>query len=99
MPVVIFFTELMTCKYNICIFILPLNNFSVIAIMPIKQIDHGTKEYKQMVDLRYEILRKPLHLSFENNELTGKKTIFLSALLKKKKCWDAACLQDWIKIV
>ncbi len=37
--------------------------------MPIKQIDHGTKEYKQMIDLRYEILRKPLHLSFESDQL------------------------------
>lgn len=37
--------------------------------MPIKQIDHGTKEYHQMVDLRNEILRKPLGLSFDKDEL------------------------------
>ena len=37
--------------------------------MPIKQIDHGTKEYEQMVDLRNEILRKPLSLAFAQEEL------------------------------
>ena len=37
--------------------------------MPIKQIDHGTKEYQQMVELRNEILRKPLGLAFHGVEL------------------------------
>ncbi len=41
--------------------------------MPIKQIDHGTKEYLQMVDLRNEILRKPLGLTFEPEELDREK--------------------------
>ncbi len=41
--------------------------------MPIKQIDHGTKEYKQMIHLRNEILRKPLHLTFEPEELKREK--------------------------
>ena len=30
--------------------------------MALKQIDHGTKEYLQMVKLRNEILRQPLGL-------------------------------------
>ena len=47
--------------------------------MPIKQIDHGTKEYKQMVNLRYDILRKPLNLSFETAELDREKTDILIA--------------------
>ena len=39
--------------------------------MALKQIDHGTKEYQQMVKLRNEILRKPLGLSFTPEELTS----------------------------
>ena len=37
--------------------------------MPIKQIDHGTKDYRQMVNLRNDILRKPLGLSLKKEEL------------------------------
>ena len=48
--------------------------------MPIKQIDHGTKEYQQMVDLRNEILRKPLGLTFDPGELEREKEdILISA--------------------
>jgi N-acetylglutamate synthase-like GNAT family acetyltransferase len=36
-------------------------------------IDHGTKEYLQMVHLRNEILRKPLGLSFDKEELEKEK--------------------------
>jgi N-acetylglutamate synthase-like GNAT family acetyltransferase len=36
-------------------------------------IDHGTKEYLQMVHLRNEILRKPLGLSFDKEELEQEK--------------------------
>ncbi|HEY5371700.1 MAG TPA: GNAT family N-acetyltransferase [Hanamia sp.] len=45
--------------------------------MPIKQIDFGTKEYHQMVKLRNEILRRPLHLSFEKDELDKEKNDIL----------------------
>ena len=41
--------------------------------MALKQIDHGTKEYQQMVKLRKEILRKPLGLSFSPEELAREK--------------------------
>ena len=41
--------------------------------MALKQIDHSTKEYKQMVELRNEILRKPLGLSFSQDELEKEK--------------------------
>lgn len=37
--------------------------------MGLKQIDHGSKEYDQMVNLRLEIMRKPLGLSFTPEEL------------------------------
>ena len=39
--------------------------------MALKMIDHGTKEYKQMVHLRNEILRKPLGLIFTEEELNS----------------------------
>jgi predicted GNAT family N-acyltransferase len=41
--------------------------------MALKQIDHGTKEYQQMVKLRYDILRQPLGLSFTTDELAREK--------------------------
>lgn len=41
--------------------------------MALKQIDHGTKEYQQMVKLRNDILRKPLGLSFSPEELAAEK--------------------------
>lgn len=41
--------------------------------MALKQIDHGTKEYLQMVKLRNEILRKPLGLSLTPDELAMEK--------------------------
>ena len=41
--------------------------------MPLKLIDHGTKEYYQMVDLRYQVLRKPLGLEFSDDELEREK--------------------------
>jgi len=37
--------------------------------MALRIIDHGTKEYQQMVNLRMDILRKPLGLSFDPAEL------------------------------
>lgn len=47
--------------------------------MPLKIIDHGSKEYKQMVDLRMHILRKPLGLSFSAEELEKEKNNLLIA--------------------
>ena len=41
--------------------------------MALKMIDHGSKEYQQMVNLRYNILRKPLGLSFTQEELDKEK--------------------------
>lgn len=41
--------------------------------MPIKQIQHNSAEYRQMVALRYEILRKPLGLEFKPEELEREK--------------------------
>jgi len=41
--------------------------------MALKIIDHGSFEYKQMVKLRDEILRKPLGLGFTQAELDSEK--------------------------
>jgi N-acetylglutamate synthase-like GNAT family acetyltransferase len=41
--------------------------------MGLKQIYHGSKEYQQMVELRLEILRKPLGLIFSPEELEKEK--------------------------
>ena len=46
-------------------------------LMALKQIDHGSKEYQQMVNLRMEILRKPLGLSFTKEELDNEKNDIL----------------------
>ena len=53
--------------------------------MPIKQIDHGTKEYKQMIDLRHELLRKPLNLTFEKDELDKEKNDILIGAFEEEK--------------
>lgn len=47
--------------------------------MPLKIIDHGSKEYKQMVDLRTQILRKPLGLNFSEEDLQKEKDNLLIA--------------------
>jgi predicted GNAT family N-acyltransferase len=41
--------------------------------MALKMIDHGTKEYNQMIQLRNDMLRKPLGLSFDVEELEKEK--------------------------
>lgn len=41
--------------------------------MALKLIDHGTKEYQQMIRLRLDILRKPLGLNFQPEELEKEK--------------------------
>lgn len=59
--------------------------------MPIKQIDHGTNEYRQMVDLRNEILRKPLGLTFKKEELDREKEDILIGAFEEDKML-ACCL-------
>jgi len=41
--------------------------------MALKIIDHGTPEYQQMVRLRNDMLRKPLGLHFDTEELEREK--------------------------
>ena len=53
--------------------------------MALKLIDHGTPEYLQMVQLRTEILRKPLGLSFLPEELEKEKDEILIAAFEEDK--------------
>lgn len=41
--------------------------------MALKIIDHGTYEYRQMVKLRDDVLRRPLGLGFTEQELNDEK--------------------------
>ena len=41
--------------------------------MALKQIDYGSPEYEKMLRLRYDLLRKPLGLSFDPVELEKEK--------------------------
>lgn len=45
--------------------------------MALKILDYGTPEYRQMVKMRAEILRKPLGLSFSESELEKEKDYLL----------------------
>jgi predicted GNAT family N-acyltransferase len=41
--------------------------------MGLKQIDHGTNDYKKAIQLRYSILRAPLGLNFSPEDLDKEK--------------------------
>ncbi|MBL0133274.1 MAG: GNAT family N-acetyltransferase [Chitinophagaceae bacterium] len=53
--------------------------------MALKIIDHGSKEYQQMVQLRNDILRKPLGISFSPDELENEKNNTLIAAYEDDK--------------
>ncbi len=59
--------------------------------MALKQIDHGSKEYQQMVTLRMDVLRKPLGLSFTTEELAKEKEDILIGAFDEDKIL-ACCL-------
>jgi predicted GNAT family N-acyltransferase len=73
-----------------CIFIAP-QKINSNHCMPIKQIDYGTKEYDQMLKLRYEILRKPLKLTFHKEDLEKEKDDILIGAFEEDKML-ACCL-------
>lgn len=62
--------------------------------MGLKQIDHGSKEYQQMVNLRYEIMRKPLGLSFSPEELAKEKDDILIAAFDEDEMMGCCILTD-----
>lgn len=45
--------------------------------MALKMIQHGSREYEQMVALRHQLLRKPLGLHFTAEELANEKNNIL----------------------
>ncbi|MFT3947420.1 MAG: GNAT family N-acetyltransferase [Agriterribacter sp.] len=53
--------------------------------MPLKIIDHDSVEYQQMIDLRDEILRKPLGLYFDPEELDREKDDVLIGAFEEDK--------------
>ncbi|HUR09881.1 MAG TPA: GNAT family N-acetyltransferase [Flavitalea sp.] len=53
--------------------------------MALKILDHGSKEYHQMVQLRNEILRKPLGLKFTPDELEKEKDEILIGAFEEEK--------------
>ncbi len=53
--------------------------------MALKQVDHGSKEYQQMVKLRDEILRQPLGLSLTVDELNKEKDDILIGAFDDEK--------------
>lgn len=60
--------------------------------MGLKQIDHGTKEYKQMIALRYSILREPLGLNFTPEELEKEKDHILIAAFEEEDDMLGCCM-------
>jgi ribosomal protein S18 acetylase RimI-like enzyme len=54
----------------ICNLKFPAGNYPVMAL---KILDHGSFEYRQMVKLRDDVLRKPLGLGFTPQELESEK--------------------------
>lgn len=55
------------------------------TLMALKQLVHGSPEYRQMIQLRYEILRKPLGLDFKEEDLLKEKDDILIGVLEEDK--------------
>jgi N-acetylglutamate synthase-like GNAT family acetyltransferase len=53
--------------------------------MALKQIDYGSSEYNQTLNLRYDVLRKPLGLKFSNEELEKEKNDIHIAAFEDEK--------------
>lgn len=62
--------------------------------MALKIIDHGTAEYRQMVKLRDEILRKPLGLRFTEDELESEKDNLLIAAFEEERILGCCMLVE-----
>ncbi len=59
--------------------------------MAVKLIDHGSEDYKKMVALRFALLRKPLGLSFSNEELDAESNDILIGCFDDEKL-EGCCL-------
>lgn len=61
--------------------------------MGLKQIDHGSKEYQQMIQLRMNILREPLGLNFSKEELEKEKDHILIAAYEEDEMLGCCMLK------
>jgi predicted GNAT family N-acyltransferase len=59
--------------------------------MPIKIIDHGSADYQKMIDLRMDILRKPLGLTFTEADLDKEKDDILIGAFEEEELM-ACCI-------
>jgi len=68
--------------------------------MALKIIDHGSREYQQMVQLRNDILRRPLGLLFTPEELEREKEEILIGAFEEEKMLGCCMLikQDPITV-
>lgn len=62
--------------------------------MALKIIDHGTVEYRQMVKLRDDILRKPLGLGFTPEELESERDNLLIAAFEDERMLGCCMLVE-----
>jgi predicted GNAT family N-acyltransferase len=60
--------------------------------MALKQIDFGSNEYKQVVQLREAVLRKPLGLGFTENELQQEANNIHIACMEDDVMWGCCML-------
>jgi GNAT superfamily N-acetyltransferase len=59
--------------------------------MALRIIDHGTDEYRQMINLRNQLLRKPLGLTFDEEELEKESNDILLGCFDDEKL-EGCCL-------
>jgi GNAT superfamily N-acetyltransferase len=62
--------------------------------MALKIIDHGSDEYRQMVKLRDDMLRKPLGLGFTPDELESEKDNMLIAAFEDEEILGCCMLVE-----
>ena len=62
--------------------------------MALKIIDHGSKEYQQMIKLREDILRRPLGLGFDPKELEEEKSHMLIGAFEDEKMLGCCMLVE-----
>ena len=62
--------------------------------MALKILDHGSPEYHQMVKLREDLLRKPLGLTFDLQELEKEKDNMLIGAFEEEKILGCCMLVE-----
>jgi GNAT superfamily N-acetyltransferase len=62
--------------------------------MPLQIIDYGSLEHRQMVDLRFQILRKPLGLNFTKEDLEAEKNDILIGFFEDGKIKGCCILTE-----